>query len=693
MKSFKLSLSLLGFILILFSISPVYGVDFSCPGGGWVEESITTFCSGSITQSLSCISGDTKTTTSFSYQSLYGCSSPGGCPGTDLQGCSLSSSSCPQTTPGGCTRSGSYAESFCQYVVQQTIHKWQCPGCTDSDGDGYYAISPTCSSGNDCDDGDVTVYPGATELCDGIDNNCDGETDEGCFLGNGGGGSGNGGGGSGGGGGNGGSCGNMPNAPIDSYVNVTSSNINHSQPLFRIKGGILYLDFELTYNSLDGDGPLGHGWTHTHNVSLKQNSSTEYILKRGYGKHIVLIQNGSEYKPPASAYPVLTINPDGTYKLRYKDSVIYNFDTTGKLTSIEDKYTNTINFTYTNNNLTGITDTQNPDRALILTYYPDNKIQTITDPNNNIHTFTYQNGYLTGITTQTPDTNDIDPVWSYTYKTYGYMWTKTDPTGNTVTYVYDENDPQHRLLQTIDPETKIRNVVFDPANTTTTITEKDGGVWIYKYSATTGLLTEKRIPEGYTPLGSSQPQDYVTTYTYETNKETVTDNRGNITEYIYDTNRNLMSVTEKSTTDTVGRTTTYTYYADNEIWTITDPEGHTTTYTYETISGERIVKIKDPALEETEYRYYADGRLKHIKNPKNQTTTFTFTYDPVTKRTTETITDFLGVSAKRIYDISGNIIETRDQFDIPTKYEYDSLMICPRFLERYKYEYFSLLKL
>ncbi len=43
----------------------------------------------------------------------------------------------------------------------------------DDDEDGYPA-------GLDCDDTDDSVFPGAAELCNGVDDNCDGEIDEGC---------------------------------------------------------------------------------------------------------------------------------------------------------------------------------------------------------------------------------------------------------------------------------------------------------------------------------------------------------------------------------------------------------------------------------------------------------------------------------------------------------------------------------
>jgi parallel beta-helix repeat protein len=51
--------------------------------------------------------------------------------------------------------------------------------CTDADGDGYYT-EEECGTTADCDDTDSSIHPGAAEVCDALDNDCDGEFDEGC---------------------------------------------------------------------------------------------------------------------------------------------------------------------------------------------------------------------------------------------------------------------------------------------------------------------------------------------------------------------------------------------------------------------------------------------------------------------------------------------------------------------------------
>lgn len=62
-------------------------------------------------------------------------------------------------------------EGFVRYQELDDSVDFDVTNFDDNDGDGYHA-------GIDCDDTDGNINPGASEICDGIDNDCDGKIDE-----------------------------------------------------------------------------------------------------------------------------------------------------------------------------------------------------------------------------------------------------------------------------------------------------------------------------------------------------------------------------------------------------------------------------------------------------------------------------------------------------------------------------------
>jgi YD repeat-containing protein len=475
------------------------------------------------------------------------------------------------------------------------------------------------------------------EVCDSIDNNCDGIVDDTCA-------------GDGGGGGDDKQCGDPGygiNTSIGSSSNLASGNLYHSQQVLSSHGTGLTAEITISYNSFDTTiRHIGRGWTHNYDINIT-NYETTIVLIEEDGRRVYFYNDGdSTYSPDASSgrHATITKNPDATYTLTEKSGIKYDFDSSGKLTNITDRNNNTLSLTYTGNNLTLITDPSG--RQTTLTYDANNKITSITDPAGRASVFTYNGDFLSTVT------DPIGATWTYTYDVDGRMLTKTDPLGHTFTYSYDAYG---KLISSQDPEGNTKTISYDQTNQKAYITEKNGTQWTYVYDNLLNVPTEV-----------IDPSANKTTYQYDSNRNLIskTEPDGRITTYTYHTDGNMLSKTEVYGTANQ-RTTTYTYNQYGQVLTITDPDSNVTTYTYD--ANGNLLQEKDTQNNITSHTYGSNGEKLTTTDPNGNTTTYTYDqYGNVAS-----VTNALGQTTTYVYDIIGNLLSTTDANGNTTTYEYD----------------------
>jgi RHS repeat-associated protein len=429
-----------------------------------------------------------------------------------------------------------------------------------------------------------------------------------------------------------------------SSANVASGALAHSQDLFSTKSAGLTTSITLYYNSQDPhSASLGTGWSHSYDISFKQNSNGSVVLHEGNGNRKLYTMANGTYVSQQGNYTTLVKNSDGTFTITQKDSTKYNFTTGGQISSIVDRNGNTGSFVYSGGNLTTITDPAG--RITTLTYDAANHLTTLTDPSGKNYTFIYSGTTLSSVTY--PDNG----TWRYTYDANAFMLTKTDPLGNTTTYTYDAN---HRVTSATDPQGQVRSVAY-PAGTSTTksttFTEKDGGQWQYSYDTQAGTFTSKTDPQGG-----------VNSYAYDTtgNRISTTLPDGSTTTSTYDVKGNMTS-----STDALKQTTFYTYNTFGQVTNIKDPQGNITGYSYD--ANGNMASTTDPTGATTQYQYDSRGGVTKVTNAAGQATSFT--YD--TSGNLTAVTDAAGATTSYTYDAAGNMTSQTDASGAVTRFTYD----------------------
>ncbi|HEX9483976.1 MAG TPA: carboxypeptidase regulatory-like domain-containing protein, partial [Gemmatimonadaceae bacterium] len=362
----------------------------------------------------------------------------------------------------------------------------------------------------------------------------------------------------------------LPGPPGDP-INTGSGDVTVTVPLFSISQSPLSLSFGLEYHSqLAGNQalinePMGRGWTHPFNQSLRMIDIFDRDLYR-------LRADGSEVwyrwvptqglwtaERPGEVRETVTLT-SGQYRIVDLNGTVTAFDAaSGAWLSTTDRWGNRISGSYTGNLLTALTDAEGRQVQL---GYVSGTLTQITLPDGNVWRFAYADGELAQI---------FDPIHTgaTAWRTFEYQ-PDTRATSRLLAAMRDDAgklieghayDALERGITSVSENNrKSVAVAYDAANHAVVTSTIDGGT---TQTASLSLIYQRGR---YLPLqvtgncASCGSGDDTETFqfdgsNYPTQK---TDGSGNVSTYTYDGSGNLTRRTEAVGTPRE-RTTTLTY--------------------------------------------------------------------------------------------------------------------------------------
>ncbi len=469
-------------------------------------------------------------------------------------------------------------------------------------------------------------------------------------------------------------------------ANVVLGNFTLQSLDLAIPGRGLAFAFLRTYNSaILEDGPLGIGWTHSYNLSVRSETASTVLVRGADGSlDRYTLQGDGSYLAPPGIYDTLTKEADGSYTLKLKDQTRYLFDASGKLTIIVEKNGNTITLAYSGGDLTTLTDTVG--RAVVFTYDASHHLIALTDASGRAVTFTYNaQGLLASAT---------DPRGKsaqFAYDAGGRLATVTD--ANNHTPLRNTYDSQGRVTEQRDALNNATTFAYDWSTGQTTVTDPRNHAAIYFYDA------QYRVTGGRDALNQTVAYGYDS----QNNRTGVTDKRGYTTQLAYDARGNLTRVTDAlngvatltydakdnplTAIDALNHQTTFTYDAVGNLLTVVDALNHTTSFTYDSYGQLTLVtdanghaatpqydaygnptSITDALSKITRFGYDTLGRVTGLTDARNHSAALA--YDPADNPTQ--ITDAKGKTTTFTYDNVGNRLTGTDSNNHTSTYEYDA---------------------
>jgi WXG100 family type VII secretion target len=474
----------------------------------------------------------------------------------------------------------------------------------------------------------------------------------------------------------------MPNCAFaGDPINMSTGNFVYSQSDLDIPGAYP-LTFKRFYNSIGGStSVIGKNWTHTYNISLKENVSFDdpsvtIIFDDGHAETYHMRTDGSyqapvgkfntlekaghqensrtqntdaQSQPPSQDGTQSTDNGASRFRLTTPAQTTYIFNRDGRLTEISDPngdanhHIKTI-LTYEEDRLSQdnlrLSEVTNPSGSFSFAYTPEGQVSEIQDHTGRTVSYTYTDDNLTAV--KRADKTQYE----FTYDSSGNLKTIVNPVGNTA--ISNDYDADNRIIRQHFPDGGIFATEYN--DSVTTATERNGS--IVKYHRDEKYRTVKVEHADSTELTAYNADDQPVRYQ---------DRNGNIRNYAYDTRGNLTQ-----STDPLGRTTTITYDGKNNPTAIVCPDSSQLSFDYGPAGN--MLRSTDPLQRITDLAYTPEGRPNQITLPDGSQ--YSLAYDE--RGNITQVTDPQGHTASYTYDTLNRVVQTQNPEGYTLKYTYNS---------------------
>ncbi|MCB1724724.1 MAG: RHS repeat protein [Gammaproteobacteria bacterium] len=377
------------------------------------------------------------------------------------------------------------------------------------------------------------------------------------------------------------------------------------------------------------------------------------------------------------------------------------YDTSDRLSTVTDEQGRTLTFSYDTSDR--VSSVVTPDGTFSYSYDSNNNLTQVTKPDTNTRIYHYEDtAYLNALTGITNEDSVRIATWGYdsegrvdssehaggvdnytvTYNSDGTV-TETSPLGKETIYTFTVINGVRKISK-VDGQASTHcpaanmDYTYDANGYLASVTDWEGHVTNYTYDSS-GLETSRTEA-----VGTAEERTISTTWVPSLRLPDVITETGKTTDYAYDSDGRMTSVTVTDTNTSETRTTSYTYWSNStgsggqtilgRLKEIDGPRTDVTdktTFTYD--SDFRLIKTTDALGHYTETTSFDSADRPLIMKDQNGVET-RMTYDTLGRlaTTTQAYGTSLAATTTFTYDDVGNVTSIESPNGTTVTYTYDS---------------------